>query len=68
MHRKVEDDKIILSRERETVTIHKENKTVDFSEVQYTFDEVLNIAHEIAETFNEHEEPSNPDDGSWEGR
>ena len=46
---------IILKREKESVTIDKELKTVEFREVKYTFDEVLKVAHEIAETFDENE-------------
>jgi len=45
------DGKIILKREKVTVEIDKERKTVDFKEVEYTFDEVLQVAREIAETF-----------------
>jgi len=45
--------KVILLREKESVTINIKNKTVDFREVEYTFDEVLKIANEIAETFDE---------------
>ena len=47
---------IILKREKVSVEIDKEKKTVDFKEVEYTFDEVLHIAHEISETFNDEEE------------
>ena len=45
------DGKIILKREKVSVEIHKENKTVNFKELEYTFDEVLQVAREIAETF-----------------
>ena len=42
---------IILKREKVSVEIDKEKKTVDFKELEYTFDEVLQVAKEIAETF-----------------
>ena len=45
------DGKIILKREKDSVIIDKTNKSVEFKELVYTFDEVLKIANEIAETF-----------------
>ena len=45
------DGKIILKREKDSVIIDKKNKSVEFKELVYTFDEVLKIANEIAETF-----------------
>ena len=49
------DGKIILKREKDCVVINKKDKTVEFLSVSYTFDEVLKVAHEIAETFDENE-------------
>ena len=43
--------KVILKREKQSVVINKENKTIEFLELSYTFDEVLHVAKEIAETF-----------------
>ena len=45
------DGKIILKREKVSVSIDREYKTVSFKELEYTFDEVLQVAREIAETF-----------------
>ena len=49
------DGKIILKREKDSVVIDKTNKSVEFKELVYTFDEVLHIAKEIAETFDDNE-------------
>ena len=68
MNKTEKGNKVILKREKESVIIDKGKKTVEFSELSYTFDEVLYIAHEIAETFDDGEEPSDPDDGSWKNR
>ncbi len=45
------DGKVILKREKVSVEIDREYKTVSFKELEYTFDEVLQVAREIAETF-----------------
>lgn len=45
------DGKIILTRQKTAVIINSETKTVEFSQLEYTFDEVLQVAREIAETF-----------------
>ena len=51
MNKTETDKKVILKREKDCVIINKEDKTVEFLSVSYTFDEVLKVAHEIAETF-----------------
>ena len=43
--------RVILKREKDCVIINKEDKNVEFLSLSYTFDEVLQIAREIAETF-----------------
>ena len=51
MNKTKTDKRVILKREKDCVVINKEDKTVEFLSVSYTFDEVLKVAHEIAETF-----------------
>ena len=51
MNKTETDKRVILKREKDCVVINKEDKTVEFLSVSYTFDEVLKVAHEIAETF-----------------
>lgn len=45
------DGKITLTRQKTSVIIDPENKIVEFKQLEYTFDEVLQVAREIAETF-----------------
>ena len=51
MNKEEKGQLIILKREKESVEIDKEHKSVRFKDLEYTFDEVLQIAREIAETF-----------------
>ena len=51
MNKDEENGKIILKKEKIAVEIDVDGKTVIFKELEYTFDEVLQVAKEIAETF-----------------
>ena len=51
MNKTETEKRVILKREKDCVIINKEDKNVEFLSISYTFDEVLQIAREIAETF-----------------